>query len=321
MKSKTKKTPSPPYISIIVPVHNEEKNIGSFLKRTTPILKKIAKDNEIIFIDDGSTDATEKNIKLEAKRNKQVKLISFSRNFGKEAALSAGIEHASGKAIIPMDVDLQDPPDLIPGLVKKWEEGFEVVNAKRNKRQDGLLKDSSAKLFYKLLGKLSNCDIPENVGDFRLIDQKVAKIIKQLPERTRFMKGLIAWPGFRTATINYDRPKRKQGSSNWNMIKLWNFALDGIFSFSTAPLKVWSYIGAVISIISLLYALYLIVRTVLFGVDVPGYASIMTAVLFMGGVQLITLGIIGEYIARIYRETKQRPLYVIQDTVGIKKTK
>ena len=251
---------------------------------------------------------------LNAKQNfKNIRIINFSRNFGKEAALTAGLDKARGETAIPIDVDLQDPPELIKELVARWREGYDVVLAKRADRtSDSFAKRVSADLFYKLNGKISNVDIPNNVGDFRLMSKRVIEALKQLPENQRFMKGLFAWVGFKTVVIEYVREKREAGQSSFNGWKLWNFALDGITSFSTLPLRIWLYIGALVSFLSFLYGSFIILKTLIFGVDLPGYASLAVIMLFLGGIQLIGIGILGEYIGRIYSESKRRPSYIIE---------
>ena len=302
-----------PIISIIAPCYNEEETIEPFLRRIEEILTQINEPYEIVFINDGSRDNT-LNVLLNAKQNfKNIRIINFSRNFGKEAALTAGLDKARGEAAIPIDVDLQDPPKLIKDLVAKWREGYEVVLAKRADRtSDSFAKRVSADLFYKLNGKISNVDIPNNVGDFRLMSKRVVEALKQLPENQRFMKGLFAWVGFKTVAIEYVREKREAGQSSFNGWKLWNFALDGITSFSTLPLRIWLYIGALVSFLSFLYGSFIILKTLIFGVDLPGYASLAVIMLFLGGIQLIGIGILGEYIGRIYSESKRRPSYIIE---------
>lgn len=302
-----------PTISIIAPCYNEEETIEPFLRRIEEILTQINEPYEIVFINDGSKDNT-LNVLLNAKQNfKNIRIINFSRNFGKEAALTAGLDKARGEAAIPIDVDLQDPPKLIKDLVAKWREGYEVVLAKRADRtSDSFAKRVSADLFYKLNGKISNVDIPNNVGDFRLMSKRVVEALKQLPENQRFMKGLFAWVGFKTTVIEYVREKREAGQSSFNGWKLWNFALDGITSFSTLPLRIWLYIGALVSFLSFLYGSFIILKTLIFGIDLPGYASLAVIMLFLGGIQLIGIGILGEYIGRIYSESKRRPSYIIE---------
>ena len=302
-----------PTISIIAPCYNEEETIEPFLRRIEEILAQINESYEIVFINDGSKDNT-LNVLLNAKQNfKNIRIINFSRNFGKEAALTAGLDKARGEAAIPIDVDLQDPPELIKELVARWREGYDVVLAKRADRtSDSFAKRVSADLFYKLNGKISNVDIPNNVGDFRLMSKRVVEALKQLPENQRFMKGLFAWVGFKTVVIEYVREKREAGQSSFNGWKLWNFALDGITSFSTLPLRIWLYIGALVSFLSFLYGSFIILKTLIFGVDLPGYASLAVIMLFLGGIQLIGIGILGEYIGRIYSESKRRPSYIIE---------
>lgn len=302
-----------PTISIIAPCYNEEETIEPFLRRIEEILTQINEPYEIVFINDGSRDNT-LNVLLNAKQNfKNIRIINFSRNFGKEAALTAGLDKARGETAIPIDVDLQDPPELIKELVARWREGYDVVLAKRADRtSDSFAKRVSADLFYKLNGKISNVDIPNNVGDFRLMSKRVIEALKQLPENQRFMKGLFAWVGFKTVAIEYVREKREAGQSSFNGWKLWNFALDGITSFSTLPLRIWLYIGALVSFLSFLYGSFIILKTLIFGVDLPGYASLAVIMLFLGGIQLIGIGILGEYIGRIYSESKRRPSYIIE---------
>ena len=310
---------SQPLLSLIVPVYNEAENLPALFETLPPHLSAIDEAWEILFIDDGSQDESAKLIEAAHDTDARFKLLKLSRNFGKEIALSAGLDHATGKAVIPFDADLQDPPELIEQLVEKWREGFPVVLATRQaRREDSRAKRLSAKWFYDILAYASDIQIPKNTGDFRLMDEQVVQAVRALPERTRFMKGVLAWVGFPTAQIFYERPARHAGESKFHFRNLWRLALDGIFSFTTLPLKIWTYIGAVISLLAFAYASFLIVRTMMMGADVPGYTSIMVVVLFLGGIQLISLGIIGEYIGRIYRETKQRPLYVLHQTLGVK---
>jgi glycosyltransferase involved in cell wall biosynthesis len=304
-------------LSIVIPLYNEEDNIDYLFERLIAVLDTIQTTYEIICINDGSRDSTLKYLIDHHQNNPTIKVINLSRNFGKEVALTAGIDYTTGAAIIPIDADLQDPPELIIQLVEKWREGYDVVYATRRTRQgETWLKRFTANAFYQTIGKMSRVPIPSNTGDFRLLDRKVVEAIKKLPERTRFMKGLFAWVGYKQTSVMFDREPRFQGKTTWNYWKLWNFALDGIISFSFLPLKVWSYVGIVISLISLLYASFLTIRTLIFGIDVPGYASLMVAILFLGGIQLITLGIIGEYLGRVYEEVKERPLYFIREIYG-----
>lgn len=310
-------TQTRPYLSIVVPMYNEAGGIPLFVERVLPIVQSITSEWEMVWVNDGSRDETFEVMKAFHHQYPQIKLINLSRNFGKEAALTAGLHHASGLAVIPMDADLQDPPELLPELVAKWQEGFKVVLATRRKRTgDSFMKRLTAMMFYKILRRMTKVTIPQNTGDFRLMDAQVIEALRHMPERTRFMKGIFTWVGFPTTQIFYDRPERAEGKSKLNFFALWQLAIDGIVSFTTVPLRVWTYLGAVIALFSLVYAVFLIIRTFMEGVAVPGYASLMTAVLFMGGVQLLSLGIIGEYVGRIYRETKHRPIYIIQEAIG-----
>jgi len=302
------------FISIIVPCYNEEDVIDIFLTKICAVLQKLGKNFEIVFVNDGSRDNTLEILKEKAKEYECVRVISLSRNFGKEAALSAGLDMARGEVVVPIDVDLQDPPELILDFVKKYEEGYDVVVGKRADRTtDTPAKRLSAELFYKMHNKISDIEIPHNVGDYRLMSRKVVEELKKLPETQRFMKGIFAWLGFKTAVVEYKREERVAGETSFNGWKLWNFALDGITSFSTAPLRIWLYIGMVLAFISFVYGSWIVLKTLMFGVDSPGYASIITIVLFLGGIQLMGIGILGEYIGRIYLESKNRPVYIIEN--------
>lgn len=303
-----------PVLSLIVPMYNEAEGINLFFKKVRDVLEQVTPLWEIICINDGSQDNTLACIKLLAEQDPRVRYLSLSRNFGKEAALTAGLHHTRGQAVIPIDADLQDPPELIPELVAKWREGYKVVLATRKMRLgDSFSKRLTARLFYRLMAKLTVFDIPENTGDFRLMDEQVVQVLRLLPERTRFMKGLFAWVGFKTTRVYFDRQPRAAGPAKQNYFRLWQLAKDGIFSFTTLPLRLTTYAGVTLSVLSFGYAGYLFVRTLVSGVVLPGYASIMTVVLCIGGIQLVSLGIIGEYVGRIYREVKQRPLYVIEE--------
>jgi len=306
-------------LSIICPVKDEEAAIAPFAARVAPLLDGFVGPRgwEILFIDDGSTDSTLPAILAANRADCRVRALSFSRNFGKEAALSAGLEHVRGRAVVPLDVDLQDPPEVLGDMLAKWREGYDVVyGVRRNRQSDSLPKRLTADLYYRAHNWLSSDKIPEHAGDFRLLDSKVVDVMRRLPERNRFMKGLFAWSGFRQAAVEYDRAPRQVGQSKFNYWRLWQFALDGITSASTLPLRVWSYVGVVIALLAMAYAVFVVVRTLVFGVDVPGYPSIMVAVLFFGGLQLISLGVLGEYVGRILIEAKGRPIYVVRDRVG-----
>jgi glycosyltransferase involved in cell wall biosynthesis len=304
-------------VSIVVPMYNEETSLNYFFDRLMPVLDHLGYSYEIICVNDGSTDSTLAQLLERHKHNPYIKIVNLSRNFGKDIALSAGLDHTSGAAVVPIDADLQDPPELIEKLIAKWQEGYDVVYATRRiRRGETLPKRFTASIFYKLIDVISEVRIPKNTGDFRLIDQCVVDALRQLPERTRFMKGLFAWVGFKQTAILYDRDPRESGESKWNYWHLWNFAIDGITSFSVVPLKVWSYLGLFVSFSALCFAIFLVSDTLLSGIDVPGYASMMTVILFLGGIQLITLGVIGEYLARIYTEVKHRPLYLVRSVHG-----
>lgn len=314
---------STPSLSIIVPVFNEQDSISLFLEAAQPpVARALALLGpgawaEFLFVDDGSTDRTGDILSILARMNPTVRLLSLSRNFGKEAALAAGIDHARGDAVIPIDVDLQDPPQLIVEMVRHWLAGAQVVNARRTDRSsDGWFKRWSAHGFYRLLNRVSDYPIPENVGDFRLLDRRAVDVVKQLGEQARFNKGLFSWIGFRVATVDYARAPRGAGTTKWRWGKLWTLAVDGVTASTTMPLRVWSYIGGAIALLAFGYAAFLMVHRLVTGADVPGYASIMVAVLMLGGLNLLSLGIIGEYLGRVAREVRQRPLYVIAGEEG-----
>jgi glycosyltransferase involved in cell wall biosynthesis len=305
-------------LSLLVPVFNEEAAIPHFMDSVGRVMAELGMRWEVLFVNDGSNDGTLNTLRALQRQHGEVRVIDFSRNFGKEAALTAGLDFSRGRAVIPIDVDLQDPPELIAEMVEKWREGYEMVFAVRSRRDsDSHLKSVSARLFYRFYNWMSQVEIPRDAGDFRLLDRRVVDAIRSLPERNRFMKGLFVWPGFRQAVVSYERRPRSRGDTKFSYWKLWNFAIDGMTSFSTLPLRVWSYVGGLVALISFLYAIFLIGRTLIYGVDVPGYASLMVVVLFLGGLQLLTLGIIGEYLGRTYEEVKGRPIYVVRETYGL----
>lgn len=301
-------------LSLVVPVFNEAEVIVLFVNRITTVFERMELVTfEFIFVNDGSSDETLQCLLDLQLKDAHIKIVDLSRNFGKEAALSAGLQVSTGQVIVPIDVDLQDPPELIPAMIAKWREGYEVVLARRiNRKLDGWAKRTSAKWFYRIHNKVATPQLPDNVGDFRLIDKCVVEALMQLPESNRFMKGLFAWVGFRTAYVEYSRPERRAGITKFNGWRLWNFALEGIASFSTAPLRIWFYVGLLVSFISLLYSLYILARVLFFGVDVPGYASLIITITFLGGLQLIGIGVIGEYLGRTYIESKRRPIFLIR---------
>ena len=301
-------------ISLIVPVYNEEATIEIFYSTVRSKLAELDYDFEIVFINDGSRDKTEEIIEALAKKDTLVSPLSFIRNFGKEAALFCGLEHCKGDAAIPIDVDLQDPVEVIPKLISKWEEGFDTVLAKRTDRtSDTWLKRKTAEWFYRLHNSISTTRIEPNVGDFRLLSRENIEIIKTLPERNLFMKGILSWGGSKVAIVEYTREKRVAGSTKFNGWKLWNLALEGITSFSTLPLRIWTYVGGLISLVAFIYILFIIAQKLFFGNPVQGYPSLLCVVLFLGGVQLIGIGVLGEYIGRIYGEVKHRPRYVLKN--------
>ncbi|WP_347337940.1 glycosyltransferase family 2 protein [Photobacterium angustum] len=299
-------------ISLIVPVYNEEEAIPLFYKEVKSKLS--AYNFEIIFINDGSNDKTEDVINELQVNDKIIKMINFSRNFGKEAALFAGLEAAKGDAVIPIDVDLQDPIEVIPEMIERWENGYDVVLAKRIDRStDSVIKRKTAEWFYSIHNKISSPKIESNVGDFRLMSRSVVNNILLLPERNLFMKGILSWVGGNVYIIEYKRAERIAGETKFNGWKLWNLALEGITSFSTIPLRVWTYVGISISLLSFIYGLWMIIEHMVWGNSVPGYSSIMVSILFLGGIQLIGIGILGEYIGRIYIESKKRPRYLVKN--------
>lgn len=304
----------PIVISIVCPMHNEEEVLPIFFARLLPVLTQLGETFEIICVNDGSTDNTQESLLAYRQGDERIRVIDLSRNFGKEAALTCGIDHAQGDAVIPIDADLQDPPELITEMVKLWRQGFDVVLAQRTDRDaDSFLKRKTSEWFYRLHNAISEPEIVANVGDFRLMDRKVVEALKKLPERRRFMKGLFAWVGFRQAMIPYKREQRPAGKSKFSGWRLWNFALEGITSFSTAPLRIWFYIGLVVATLAFIYGAIIVSKVIIFGRDTPGYASIITIVLFIGGMQLVGLGVLGEYLGRIYSESKERPIYIVRE--------
>lgn len=304
-------------ISILAPCYNEERNIQPFLDALLPVLNSLQADCEVLFVDDGSSDGTLQLIASAARQDARIKALSLSRNFGKEAALTAAIDYAEGDIVIPIDVDLQDPPELIPSMIEKWRDGADVVLARRSLRPpESLLKKWGTRFFYRLILFLSPVPIPQDVGDFRLMDRAVVESIRQFPERSRYMKGIMSWPGFNTEEIEFPRPGRTLGRSKWNLWKLFNHGLDGLFSFSTAPLRIWGYLGLIISFCSLTYLLFIISKTLVLGADMPGYASIVSIILFFSGINLLGLGILGEYLGRVFIEVKRRPVYLIKSRIG-----
>ena len=307
-----------PMLSIVTPFFNEAQSICPYFSALQQSLENVSGlSYEIVCVNDGSSDATLHRLLEMSQQDRRVVVVDLSRNFGKEAALTAGLDVARGKAVIPFDADLQDPPEVIPRLIEAWRRGAEVVVARRVDRSaDSWAKRQSAAAFYRLHNWISEPRIPANVGDFRLMDRVVVDAIRRMPERQRFMKGLFAWVGFDTAVVDYSRPPRVAGGSRFSAWKLWNLALEGLTSFSTAPLRVWAYVGFVVSSLAFIYGIFIIGLVLIRGVDVPGYASLLVAILLLGGVQLIGIGVLGEYVGRIYAESKQRPVYVIRRIFG-----
>ena len=315
--------PAKDSISIIVPVLNEQANIAYFIEALDAVIATAwptAPNRplfELIFVDDGSTDETAFVVREICRIDRRVRLVSLSRNFGKEAALSAGMAASSGDAVIPMDVDLQDPPELIVDMIAKWRSGTKIVNAKRvDRSSDSFIKRSSSRIFYRLVNTLADRPIDNNVGDYRLLDRDAVDVLNRMTEQSRFNKGLFSWIGFTSETIEYARPARELGKSKWKASALMNLALDGITSTTTFPLRIWTVIGASIAMLAFLYAAIIIIHTITTGIDAPGYASIMVAVLFLGGLNLLSLGLMGEYIGRIAVQVRNRPLYIISSKEG-----
>ncbi|MDX2028916.1 MAG: glycosyltransferase family 2 protein [Alphaproteobacteria bacterium] len=304
-------------LSIILPFYNEARTVRQLFQRLYPVLGKLELNYEILCIDDGSTDGTFAVLQHEREFDRRIRIVRMARNFGKEAALTCGLQIARGKCAITMDSDLQHPPELIPDLLQKWRDGVAMVYAvRRNRDTDSGLRRFCSRAFYAVFGMIADIKIPEGAGDFCLLDRKVIEAVNTLPERNRFMKGLVTWVGFNNDVVPFDVAPRSDGHSNWNFFRLIRFAFDGISSFSTLPLRVWTWGGAAISLIALAYGLYLTLHTLLLGVDVPGYASVMVGILLLGGIQLLGLGVIGEYLARVFTEVKARPIYFVADRVG-----
>lgn len=306
-----------PLLSAVIPFLNEEECIPALISELDQSLRQLGVPFELVLVDDGSRDRSVAVAKAEVNSRPQLNatILSLSRNFGKEAALTAGLESANGDVVVPLDADLQDPPAVIKEMLAHWRKGYDVVYAVRRQRAgESRTKRFTAYGFYRLMGRLSKTGIPADTGDFRLMDRCVVDALLRLPERSRFMKGLFAWVGFRQIAIYYDRDPRKLGQTTWNYWKLWNFAIDGVTSFSRLPLQVWSYAGLAIAILALGYGGWMVLRTLLFGIDLPGYASLMTAVLFLGGIQLLGMGVLGEYLGRIFEEVKNRPLFIVKET-------
>lgn len=314
----------PVLVSLVVPVFNEQDSVAAFVERIHQVMDPQAPaiTYQIVFVNDGSQDATEFAIRSLMQKDDQIALLNLSRNFGKDSALCAGLEHATGDAVIPMDVDLQDAPEVIPDMIGKWREGAQVVNARRiDRSKDSWIKQTSASAFYKVFNSLAERPIPANVGDFRLLDRQVVDVVRDIGEKSRFNKSIFSWVGFETAEVTFERPERAAGKTSWSYWKLWNFALDGIFTSSTVPLRVWSYVGTLLSLASFGYAVFILFYTLLLGADTPGYASTVILILMFGGLNLLAVGIIGEYVGRIFNEVRDRPIYIVRSSHGLKSGK
>ncbi len=314
MSEAVEKRSGPELISIVVAFFNEEKVVRHFFAEMDEVTANLDCVVEYVCVNDGSRDNTLELLRAQLDNRRPMRIVNFARNFGKEAAMTAGFQHARGQAVVVIDADLQDPPGLIADFLAKWREGYDVVYGVRASRDsDTLVKRGTARAFYRIFNSIASTPIPYNAGDFRLMDRRVVDALLALPERNRFMKGLFAWVGFRQTGVEFVRDPRVAGKSSWNYLQLWNFALDGVTSFSIVPLRMASLVGAAISLVGFAYAAYLVARTLALGVDVPGYASIVVIMLFLGGVQLLCLGLIGEYLGRLYIEAKDRPLFIIAD--------
>ena len=309
-----------PHVSVVIPVYNEEQVFPELLERLEKALEQTGRAYEVVFIDDGSSDRSLQMMREAAGRDSRIKVLSFSRNFGHQTAVTAGINHSDGDAVIVMDADLQDPPELVSDLLAKWEEGWEVVYAVRRHRKEGPLKRAAYWLSYRVLGRMSSIKIPLDSGDFGLMDRKVVDLLKAMPERNRFVRGLRCWTGFRQAPLEYERAARSAGETKYTFVKLLRLATDGLLSFSYSPLRLATSLGLVVSILALVYVVKVLIWHFCGWVDVQtprGWTTTIIAILFLGGVQLVTIGILGEYIGRIYEEVKQRPLYVFKEKINL----
>ncbi len=306
-----------PKLSVVIPVHNESANIAPLCERLLPVLERIDPAWEAIFVDDGSRDETWSLVKDLSRREPRIGAVSFSRNFGKEIAIAAGLDHARGDAVVIMDADLQHPPEMIEAFVERWKQGYDMVYGQRTDRSDETrTRRGFAHLFYRWFSQFGEVGLPEGAGDFRLIDRKGVEVLKTLGEKARFSKGLYAWIGFRGTGVPFVVEERRFGTTKWSFRKLVRFAFDGIAAFSTVPLRIWTYLGFVISFLSIASAVFFFIRTMLFGTDLPGFPSLIVSIMFFSGIQLMSLGIIGEYVGRIFAEVKRRPLYVVAERIG-----
>jgi len=302
-----------PVFSVVIPMYNEAEIVGEMHRRLVVVMTELGAPWEAIYINDGSRDASLQVVEMLRHADSHIAVVNLSRNFGKEIATTAGLDHARGDAVIVIDADLQDPPEVIPRLVAAWRAGFDTVYAKRRLRDgDGWVKKATAAAFYRVMRNLGEVPLPENVGDFRLMSRRVVDAVQQMREQHRFMKGLFAWVGFPSTAVLYDRAPRAAGRTKWSLWKLWNLAIEGITGFSVGPLKLATYLGLAVALFAVVFGAQLILRTLIFGNPVAGYPSLMAVVLFLGGTQLVTLGIIGEYLGRVFNETKRRPLYLVE---------
>ncbi|AVM76410.1 glycosyltransferase family 2 protein [Magnetospirillum gryphiswaldense] len=309
--------PVAPVLSLVVPMFNEAGNLDRLFDRLAQVMADLGESYEIVCVDDGSRDDTAVRALEHRRRDPRIKVVELSRNFGKELALTAGLRHTSGQAVVMIDADLQHPPEVIKDMMREWRQGFEMVIAVRRDRDDeSAVKRLAAKVFYEVFGRVSEVRLPPGAGDFRLLDRKVVKVLNAMPEHARFMKGLYAWVGFRQTIIPFDVAERAHGETKFNLFRLWRLAVDGITSFTSLPLKVWTFMGMLVASFALLYGLLFIVKTLILGIDVPGYPSLIVAITFFSGVQLISLGVIGEYLGRVFAEVKNRPLFVVREAHG-----
>lgn len=302
-------------ISVIIPVYNEEKNIQNLYDRLSQVMQNLNISYELIFVNDGSNDASIGLIKVLSKKYKEVKYIDFSRNFGHQIAVTAGLDKTNGDAVVIIDADLQDPPELIAEMYQKRKEGFEVIYAKRkNRKGESFLKLLTAKAFYRILAKMTSISIPVDTGDFRMIDKKIVEVLREMPEKNKYLRGQISWVGFNQTFVEYERQERQAGATGYTYRKMLHFALDGITAFSDVPLKIVSYFGFIVSIIAFFVAIYALLAKFVWENSVPGWTSLMIAILFIGGIQMIAIGIIGEYLSRMNHNIRNRPLYIIRDS-------
>jgi glycosyltransferase involved in cell wall biosynthesis len=305
-----------PTLSIVVPVFNEEACVAPFLDALGHAMHDSNVHTAVIFVDDGSTDSTAGAIRnVRPDYSIEIFLVRFARNFGKEAAICAGLDVAAGDAVVVMDIDLQDPPALVPAFVERWRQGADIVyGARRTRDEDSWAKRASANAFYRVFNRMAHRAIPPDAGDFRLMDRRVVEVLRLLPERSRFTKGLFAWPGFRVESVAFDRPARVAGESRWSPRALWSYGLNGVFNFSSAPLRIWSYAGAVLMLAGLTFALIVLLQALVGDIPIPGYASTIILIVMLGGLQIIGIGMLGEYLGRTFDETKRRPLYVVAES-------